>query len=409
MTNSDAISSALDALRLHKLRSALTMLGVIIGVAAVIAMMAVGAGAREQVLAQIRSLGSNLLVISPGNVTKAGVRLGAGASPTLSDEDALAILSDIPAVQVAAPFISGKNQVVAGGINWATVINMINPSYLEARDWALEQGRIFEPEELTGGAQVALLGQTLAAKLFSDVDPIGQVLRVGSVPFQIIGLLTKKGQSAFGQDQDDVLLIPLVTGQRLGNRNQVKSRSVGGIYVKVREGESLSDVQEEVTSLLRQRHRLQAFQDDDFSARSLADMTAAKEQSVLTLSLLLAAIAGVSLVVGGIGIMNIMLVNVTERTREIGIRLAIGARGFDIMRQFLVEAVILTVIGGTFGVLGGLGVSYVISQVAEWPLLVEPSSVALALLVSGLIGVFFGWYPALRASRLDPIDALRHS
>ena len=409
MTNSDAISSALDALRLHKLRSALTMLGVIIGVAAVIAMMAVGAGARERVLAQIRSLGSNLLVISPGNVTKAGVRLGAGASPTLSDEDALAILSDIPAVQVAAPFISGKNQVVAGGINWATVINMINPSYLEARDWALEQGRIFEPEELTGGAQVALLGQTLAAKLFSDVDPIGQVLRVGSVPFQIIGLLTKKGQSAFGQDQDDVLLIPLVTGQRLGNRNQVKSRSVGGIYVKVREDESVSDVQEEVTSLLRQRHRLQAFQDDDFSARSLADMTAAKEQSVLTLSLLLAAIAGVSLVVGGIGIMNIMLVNVTERTREIGIRLAIGARGFDIMRQFLVEAVILTVIGGTFGVLGGLGVSYVISQVAEWPLLVEPSSVALALFVSGLIGVFFGWYPALRASRLDPIDALRHS
>jgi len=409
MTNSDAISSALDALRLHKLRSALTMLGVIIGVAAVIAMMAVGAGAREQVLAQIRSLGSNLLVISPGNVTQAGVRLGAGASPTLSDEDALAILSDIPAVQAAAPFISGKKQVVAGGINWATVINMINPSYLEARDWALEQGRIFEPEELTGGAQVALLGQTLATKLFSDVDPIGQVLRVGSVPFQIIGLLTKKGQSAFGQDQDDVLLIPLVTGQRLGNRNQVKSRSVGGIYVKVREGESLSDVQEEVTSLLRQRHRLQAFQDDDFSVRSLADLTAAKEQSVLTLSLLLAAIAGVSLVVGGIGIMNIMLVNVTERTREIGIRLAIGARGFDIMRQFLLEAVILTVIGGTFGVLGGLGVSYVISQVAEWPLLVEPSSVALALLVSGLIGVFFGWYPSLRASRLDPIDALRHT
>jgi putative ABC transport system permease protein len=409
MTNSDAISSALDALRLHKLRSALTMLGVIIGVAAVIAMMAVGAGAREQVLAQIRSLGSNLLVISPGNVTQAGVRLGAGASPTLSDEDALAILSDIPAVQAAAPFISGKKQVVAGGINWATVINMINPSYLEARDWALEQGRIFEPEELTGGAQVALLGQTLATKLFSDVDPIGQVLRVGSVPFQIIGLLTKKGQSAFGQDQDDVLLIPLVTGQRLGNRNQVKSRSVGGIYVKVREGESLSDVQEEVTSLLRQRHRLQAFQDDDFSVRNLADLTAAKEQSVLTLSLLLAAIAGVSLVVGGIGIMNIMLVNVTERTREIGIRLAIGARGFDIMRQFLLEAVILTVIGGTFGVLGGLGVSYVISQVAEWPLLVEPSSVALALLVSGLIGVFFGWYPSLRASRLDPIDALRHT
>src|SRR6266480_2610223 len=409
MTNFDAIFSALDALRLHKLRSCLTMLGVIIGVAAVIAMMAVGAGAREQVLAQIRSLGSNLLIVSSGNVTQAGVRLGAGASPTLSDEHALAIVSDISAVQLTPPFISVKHQGVASGINWATVINMINPSYLEARDWALEQGRIFEPEELTGGAQVALLGQTLATKLFSDVDPIGQVLRVGSVPFQIIGLLTKKGQSAFGQDQDDVLLIPLVTSQRLGSRNQVKSRSVGGIYVKVREGESLSDVQEEVTSLLRQRHRLQAFQDDDFSVSNLADLTKVKAESVSTLSLLLAAVAGVSLIVGGIGIMNIMLVNVTERTREIGIRLAIGARGFDIMRQFLLEAVMLTIIGGTIGVLGGLGVSYAISKVADWPLLLEPSSVALAVLVSGLIGVFFGWYPARRASRLDPIDALRHS
>jgi putative ABC transport system permease protein len=409
MSNFDAVFSALDALRLHKLRSSLTMLGVIIGVAAVIAMMAVGAGAREQVLARIRSLGSNLLIVSPGNVTQAGVRLGAGASPTLSDEDALAIVSDISAVQVTAPFISGKHQVVASGINWATVVNMIDLGYLEARDWALEQGRIFESEELTSGAQVALVGHTTATKLFSDVDPIGQVLRVGRVPFQIIGLLTKKGQSAFGQDQDDVLLIPLVTGQRLGSRNQVKSRSVGGIYVKVREGESLSDVKEEVTSLLRQRHRLQAFQDDDFSVSSLADLTKAKEQSVSTLSLLLAAVAGVSLVVGGIGIMNIMLVNVTERTREIGIRLAIGAKRFDIMRQFLLEAIVLTIIGGTIGVLGGLGVSYTISQVADWPLLVEPSSVALAILVSGLIGVFFGWYPARRASRLDPIDALRHS
>jgi putative ABC transport system permease protein len=409
MSNFDAVFSALDALRLHKLRSSLTMLGVIIGVAAVIAMMAVGAGAREQVLARIRSLGSNLLIVSPGNVTQAGVRLGAGASPTLSDEDALAIVLDISAVQVTAPFISGKHQVVASGINWATVVNMIDLGYLEARDWALEQGRIFEPEELASGAQVALLGQTTAAKLFFDVDPIGQVLRVGRVPFQIIGLLTKKGQSAFGQDQDDVLLIPLVTGQRLGSRNQVKSRSVGGIYVKVREGESLSDVKEEVTSLLRQRHRLQAFQDDDFSVSSLADLTKAKEESVSTLSLLLAAVAGVSLVVGGIGIMNIMLVNVTERTREIGIRLAMGARRFDIMRQFLLEAVVLTIIGGTIGVFGGLGVSYTISQVADWPLLVEPSSVALAILVSGLIGVFFGWYPARRASRLDPIDALRHS
>jgi putative ABC transport system permease protein len=372
--------------------------------------MAVGAGARERIVAQIRSLGSNLLVVAPGNVTQAGVRLGAGASPTLSDEDALAIISDVPAVQVTAPFISGKGQVVAGGVNWATTINMIEPSYLEARDWLLEQGRLFESDELSRGAQVALLGQTVAAKLFpDDVDPVGQIIRVGKVPFQVIGLMTKKGQSAFGQDQDDVLLIPLVAGRRLGGRNQIKSHSVGAIYVKVRDGESLSDVQDEVTDLLRQRHRLQAFQDDDFSVRNLADLMAAREQSVSTLSLLLAAVAGVSLVVGGIGIMNIMLVSVTERTREIGIRLALGARGFDILRQFLLEAVTLTIIGGTVGVLGGLAAAYGISQGAGWPLLVEPSSVVLAVLVSGLIGVFFGWYPAIRAAKLDPIDALRHS
>jgi len=409
MTYLDAILSALDALRLHKLRSALTMLGIIIGVAAVIAMMAVGAGARERVVAQIRSLGSNLLVVIPGNVTQAGVRLGTGASPTLSDEDAAAIVSEISAVQVTAPFTSGKVQVIASGINWATTLYMIDPAYLEARDWALEQGRLFDADELSRGAQVALLGQTVVNTLFPDVDPVGQTIRVGKVPFFVIGTMAKKGQSAFGQDQDDMLLTPLATGQRLVGRNQVKSHSVGAVYVKVRDGESLADVQDEVTSLLRQRHRLQSFQDDDFSVRNLADLTAAREASASTLSLLLAAVAGVSLAVGGIGIMNIMLVSVTERTREIGIRLALGARGYDILRQFLLEAVTLTVIGGTVGVFGGLATAYAISQGAGWPLLVEPSSVMLAVFVSGLIGVFFGWYPAIRAAKLDPIDALRHT
>src|SRR6266436_2199029 len=409
MTYLDAILSALDALRLHKLRSALTMLGIIIGVAAVIAMMAVGAGARERVVAQIRSLGSNLLVVIPGNVTQAGVRLGTGASPTLSDEDAAAIVSEISAVQVTAPFTSGKVQVIASGINWATTLYMIDPAYLEARDWAFEQGRLFDADELSRGAQVALLGQTVVNTLFPDVDPVGQTIRVGKVPFFVIGTMAKKGQSAFGQDQDDMLLTPLATGQRLVGRNQVKSHSVGAVYVKVRDGESLADVQDDVTSLLRQRHRLQSFQDDDFSVRNLADLTAAREASASTLSLLLAAVAGVSLAVGGIGIMNIMLVSVTERTREIGIRLALGARGFDILRQFLLEAVTLTIIGGTVGVLGGLATAYAISQGAGWPLLVEPSSVMLAVFVSGLIGVFFGWYPAIRAAKLDPIDALRQT
>jgi putative ABC transport system permease protein len=370
-------------------------------------MMAVGAGAREEVLAQIRSLGSNLLVVTPGDATQSGVRLGAGTSPTLSADDAAAILGEISTVQVTAPFISGKSQVVAAGVNWATVLNMVNPSYLEARDWDLKQGRMFDGEEVLRGAQVALIGQTTANKLFSDADPVGQVLRVGRVPFQVIGLMSKKGQSSFGQDQDDIVFIPLVTGQRLGSRNAIKSRSVGSIYVKVRNGESLEDARDEITALLRQRHRLQDSQDDDFSVKNLADLTAAKAKSVSTLSLLLAAVAGVSLIVGGIGIMNIMLVNVVERTREIGIRLAIGATRFDIMRQFLLEAVILTIVGGAVGVLGGLGASYAISQTAQWPLLIEPSSVTLAILVSGLIGVFFGWYPSRRASRLNPIEALR--
>jgi putative ABC transport system permease protein len=411
MTWLDAVLSALDALRLHKLRSALTMLGLVIGVAAVIAMMAVGAGAREVIIAQIRSLGSNLLVVIPGNITHAGVRLGTGASPTLSDEDAAAITADVPAVQVTAPFISSKAQVIAGNVNWATTLQMIDPGWLEARDWALEQGRLFGSDELARGAQVALLGRTVANTLFpdNDADPVGQTIRIGKVPFQVIGTMARKGQSGFGQDQDDMLLIPLATGQRLGGRNQVKSHSVGAVYIKVRDGENLTDVQDDVTALLRQRHRLQSFQDDDFSVRNLTDLTAAKEASASTLSLLLAAVASVSLGVGGIGIMNIMLVSVTERTREIGIRLALGARRFDLLRQFLLEAVTLTIIGGTVGVLGGLAAAYVISQVAGWPLLVEPSSVLLAVLVSGLIGIFFGWWPAMRAAGLDPINALRNS
>jgi putative ABC transport system permease protein len=409
MTLTDAILSALDALRLHKLRSALTMLGIIIGVAAVIVMMAIGAGAREEIIAQIRNLGSNLLVVVPGNITQTGVRLGAGAAPTLSDEDAAAIVREISGVQVTAPYMTGKVQVIAGSTNWATSIYTVDLGYLEARDWALEQGRLFEPDELSRGAQVALLGQTLARTLFPETDPIDQTIRVGKVPFRIIGTMAKKGQSAFGQDQDDMLLVPLTTGQRLLGRNQVKSHSIGAIYVKARDGENLGDVESDIISLLRQRHRLQTFQDDDFTVRNLADLTAARAASASTLSLLLAAVAGVSLVVGGIGIMNIMLVSVTERTREIGIRLAIGARGLDIMRQFLSEAIVLTMIGGAIGVVCGLAAAYVISRSAGWPLLTEPSSVALAALFSGLVGVFFGWYPAVRAARLDPIEALRHT
>jgi putative ABC transport system permease protein len=406
----DAIISALDALRLHKLRSALTMLGIIIGVAAVIAMVAVGGGAREQVVAQIRSLGANLLIVMPGNVTLGGVRLGSGAAATLTDEDSAAIMKEAPGVQVTAPYVRGNVQLIASGMNWASVLFGVDLGWFEAREWDVDTGRAFEPEEISRGAQVALIGQTVARTLYGGLDPVGQELRIRNVPFRVIGVMGKKGQSTWGQDQDDVVLIPLNTArQRVLGRNQANARAIGSIYVKVRDGESLSGAEEDVKALLRQRHRLQPGQDDDFSIRNLADIAATREASARTLALLLAAVAGVSLAVGGIGIMNIMLVSVTERTREIGLRLAVGARQRDILRQFLFEATGLAAIGGAIGVILGVGAAYVISNAAGWPLLIQPESIVLAVAFSGLVGVFFGWYPALRASRLDPIEALRHT
>jgi putative ABC transport system permease protein len=406
----DAVISALDALRLHKLRSALTMLGIIIGVAAVIAMVAVGGGAREQVVAQIRSLGANLLIISPGNVTTGGVRLGSGAASTLTDDDAAAILKEVPGVQVTAPYMRGTQQLIASGMNWSTSVFGIDLGWFEAREWDVDSGRAFEPEEISRGAQVALIGQTVARTLYGGLDPIGQELRIRNVPFRVVGVMGKKGQSTWGQDQDDVVFVPLNTArQRVLGRNQANARAVGSIYVKVRDGESLTTAEDDVKALLRQRHRLQPGQDDDFSVRNLADISATREASARTLALLLAAVAGVSLAVGGIGIMNIMLVSVTERTREIGLRLAVGARQRDILRQFLFEATGLAAIGGAVGVLLGVGAAYLISNAAGWPLLIQPESIVLAVAFSGLVGVFFGWYPALRASRLDPIEALRHT
>jgi putative ABC transport system permease protein len=410
MTLLDAIISALDALRLHKLRSALTMLGIIIGVAAVIAMVAVGGGAREQVVAQIRSLGANLLIVMPGNVTQGGVRLGSGAASTLTDEDSTAIMKEIPTVQVTAPYMRGNAQLIASGMNWATGIFGIDLGWFEAREWDVDSGRVFEPEEISRGAQVALIGQTVARNLYGGLDPVGQELRIRNVPFRVLGVMSKKGQSTWGQDQDDVVFVPLNTArQRVLGRNQANARAVGSIYVKVREGESLSTTEDDVKALLRQRHRMQPGQEDDFSVRNLADIAATREASARTLALLLAAVAGVSLAVGGIGIMNIMLVSVTERTREIGLRLAVGARQRDILRQFLFEATGLAAIGGAIGVILGVGAAYGISNAAGWPLLIQPESIVLAVAFSGLVGVFFGWYPALRASRLDPIEALRHT
>jgi putative ABC transport system permease protein len=407
VTPLDTILSAAGALRQHKLRSGLAALGIIIGTSATVAMMAVGAGAREQVLAQIRSLGSNLLIVVSGNVNQAGVKLGAGATPTLTDEDATAIARDISSVQVTSSIIKGNIQVVSDGANWATSVFTVDAGYLEARDWEVESGRSFEPEEAMRGTQIALLGQTVSRQLFQDEDPIGREVRIRNVPFRVIGRLARKGQSGFGQDQDDAILVPLEAGRRVLGHNQFKSRSVGGIFVKVREGLDMNGVQDEVQSLLRQRHRLEPLQDDDFTVKNLSEVTSAKEAGARTLSILLASVALVSLATGGIGILNIMLVSVSERTREIGIRLAVGARRGDILRQFLLEAIGLSIVGGLTGILVGCVVSLLISRLANWSLIVDPLSMSLAIASSVLVGVFFGWYPAFRASRLEPIEAIR--
>jgi putative ABC transport system permease protein len=404
---SDTIFSAGGALGQHKLRSALAALGIIIGTSATVAMMAVGAGAREQVAAQIRSLGSNLLIVVAGNVNQSGVKLGVGATPTLTDEDAAEVAREIPSVQVTSSIIKGSVQVVADGANWATNVFTVDQGYFEARDWDVELGRVFEPEEARRGSQVAILGQTVARQLFQEDDPIGREVRIKNVPFRIIGLLTNKGQSGFGQDQDDAVLVPLEAGRRVLGHNQVKSRSVGAIFVKVREGADTAGAEDDVKTLLRQRHRLEPLQLDDFAVSNLSEVTAIKEAGARTMSILLASVALVSLVTGGIGILNIMLVSVTERTREIGIRLAVGARRSDILRQFLLEAIILSFVGGLAGLAIGCIVALLISHFAEWSLIVDPLSVTLAIGCSTVIGVMAGWYPAFRASRLLPVEAIR--
>jgi len=400
---------ALRALRVNKLRSILTMLGIIIGVGAVIAMVSVGAGAQARVAEQIRSLGSNLIIILPGSVTSGGIRMGFGTRPTITQDDAAAILQEVPAVYAAAPSVRGGGQVVIGNTNWGTAIQGTTPSYEEARQWPAVSGRFFSQEEFEGAAKVVLLGQTVAENLFGGGDPIGQVVRVRQVPLTVVGVLDRKGQSSWGQDQDDVVVIPLTTAnKRVLGPTQPLATSVNAISVRVRDGEDMKAAEEEIKQLLRQRHKLQGYQEDDFYIRNLSEMLQAEEESSRVLTLLLAAIASVSLLVGGIGIMNIMLVSVTERTREIGLRMAVGARGRDILVQFLVEAVTLSLIGGVIGIGLGLGGSYAIAYFAEWRTLLNAQAVLLAFGFSAAVGVFFGFYPARKAAQLNPIEALRY-
>ncbi len=404
-----SVQMAVGALRVNKLRTALTALGVIIGVGAVVTMMAIGAGAEARVAEQIRSLGSNLIIVLSGSITSGGLRLGAGSQLTITEDDARAIQREVASVQVAAPAMRGGVQVVFGNTNWSTALQGVTPEYFQAREWDVISGRLLAPEDVDGASKVVLLGQTVKENLFGSSDPIGQTVRIKKVPFTVAGVLARKGQSTQGEDQDDTVVVPLSTAKKkvLGI-SQANARAVGAILIKIRETGRMKEAESQIRELLRQRHHLQANQDDDFAIRNLSEILASQEAASQVMSLLLAAVAAVSLIVGGIGIMNIMLVSVTERTHEIGLRRAVGARRRDILNQFLVEAVFVSLAGGLIGIAVGIIGSYAIGTIFRWNILVSFSAILPAFLFAGAVGVFFGYYPARKASLLKPIEALRY-
>jgi putative ABC transport system permease protein len=397
------VRMALQALVRNKSRSLLTMLGVVIGVAAVIVTVAIGTGAKSSVASQINALGSNMLVVLPGSVSTTGARTGLGGASTLTAADGMTI-AQLPGVAAVSPVVNLRTQVIAAGQNWQTTVSGVAPSYTFVRSWPTAAGRFFTQSETNSAAKVAVLGQTVEQQLFpGGANPVGTTVEIGNVPFTVIGTLTAKGQSGPGQDQDDTVLIPYTSAQQ----RITGGTTVAELMVSAIDQGHLDSVQTEITALLEQRHQIAAGQPDDFQVRNLADIAQAASATASILALLLASVAAVSLLVGGIGIMNIMLVSVTERTREIGLRVAVGARSAAILRQFLIEAVVLATGGGALGVLFGVIGSAAIALFAHWPASVPLAAVALALFFSAAVGVFFGYWPARKAAALDPIRALR--
>ena len=395
---------ALRALGRNKLRSFLTMLGIIIGVGAVIAMVAIGEGAKATIRSQIASLGTNVLIVLPGTATQGGVRTGSGGVNTLVDSDAKAMAQEIRSVAFASPVLRRPEQVVAGNLNWSSLTQGVAPEFQQIREWQVAEGRFLNDGDMESAAKVAVVGQTVVNQLFGNDNPLDAVIRIRNIPFRIIGVLAPKGQTSQGTDQDDTILIPYTTMQK----RLMRITYVQSIVVSAVSADRVQEAQEQISALLRQRHRIGPDREDDFMIRNLSDIAEAASTSARVMAILLGSVASISLLVGGIGIMNIMLVSVTERTREIGIRMAVGARGRDIMLQFLVEAVVMAATGGAIGILLGVGSSEVLKFWAQWPTLVSPTVVAIAFLFSGAVGVFFGFYPAKKASTLDPIEALRY-
>jgi putative ABC transport system permease protein len=402
------VKIAFRALRRNAMRSLLTILGVIIGVASVIAMVSIGQGASLAVQEQIARMGNNMLIILSGSTTQGGLRMGAGSRAALRRSDVKAIQRDCPAVSAVTYNLRQVRQIVVGNQNWGTAVNAVTPAYQFVRDWPLTAGRFLSQQDEDRGAMVAVLGQTVVENLFgAGQDPLDQIIRIKNMPFRVIGILAPKGQSTQGTDQDDTVLIPFTTAERRVFGVSA-SRSVGVIMVSAVSPEAIPEAIRQIRALLRERHRLKSGQEDDFTIRNLADVAATAESTNQSMRILLASVASVSLLVGGIGIMNIMLVSVTERTREIGLRMAVGAKRRDILMQFLLESVVLSTIGGLCGVLVGVVCSQLVTSIAEWPTTLPVETILLAVVFSAAVGVFFGFYPARQAARLDPIEALRY-